>query len=118
MNRALLFTIQCALTGLLAFLPLPSIPAAAQQTPLYFPPVRAQPSPADQELFQACSKGDTEKIADLLQRGANPNAGNGAPLHLAASHGRAQSVEILLKSGANPRTPDSDGKTPLHHAIH
>ncbi len=54
-----------------------------------------------------------QTLAVLLQHGDNPNAGQGAPLRVAAMQRKALSVELLLKAGADPNLQDARGNTAL-----
>ncbi len=67
-------------------------------------------------LMMAATAGDVEKLKELLQMGADPNAQN--PLHMtalmsAANSGHADCVGALLSAGADPDIQDSTGLTAL-----
>ncbi|KAK3109008.1 hypothetical protein FSP39_021013 [Pinctada imbricata] len=71
-------------------------------------------------LQVACIKGDTERVCDLLEQGANPNSKDYAgwtPLHEACHHGHVRIAEMLLEKGALIDVPGTDNDTPLHDAI-
>jgi ankyrin repeat protein len=40
------------------------------------------------------------------------------PLHLATQRGNKQAVQHLIQAGADPNVQDTEGSTPLHHAVH
>lgn len=70
-------------------------------------------------LVEAAQTGDVALLNQLLDAGANLNAGNDVgytPLHVAAKRGHEAVAVSLLEAGANPNAEDSDGKTPLHWA--
>ena len=103
-------------------------PRAAQQTPPPQPQTPTQPPrmrPArplaelNKELLEAVRAGDVQRVRELLEAGANPNARDKdglTPLHWAASEGHADIVKILLEHGADPNTKIKYGWTPLHYA--
>jgi hypothetical protein len=67
-----------------------------------------------QELLLAARKGQTQKVASLLAKGANVEAAdkNGrTPLMLAAQKGHAETVKLLLARGAKPGARDREGWT-------
>ena len=70
-------------------------------------------------LVEAAQTGDLARVNQLLDAGANLNAGNDVgytPLHVAAKRGREAVVVLLLEAGANPNAQDGNGETPLHEA--
>lgn len=67
-------------------------------------------------LVEAIKTGDREKVAALLDEGADlktEDEGGNTPLHLAAGQGHADLVELLLAKGANAKAKNNDGLTPL-----
>ncbi len=65
-------------------------------------------------LHAAAARHNTRMVGDLLSRGADPDAEQGAgitALHEAAYHGDREIAELLLGYGANPRVKTADGKT-------
>jgi len=62
-------------------------------------------SSADRALYRAARRGDLERIAQLLDAGANVDCaidGDGSPLIAAARAGRLDAVALLLDRGATP----------------
>jgi hypothetical protein len=80
-------------------------------------------------LYKASEKNDTNTMAQLLARGANPNLKCGSlwrqegltPLHAAARLRKAEAVALLLSSGGNPNVraygPSTHGLTALNWAM-
>jgi hypothetical protein len=69
----------------------------------------------NKELVETVRSGNTEKIKELLERGADPNAKDDVgwtPLHHAAYRGHTHIVELLIKKGADSSIKNKDGKTP------
>jgi ankyrin repeat protein len=67
------------------------------------------------ELRRAANQGETERVAQLLEQGADPNARNrfgSTALHLAARHGHLPVIELLLAHGAAASRRDNHGNTP------
>jgi len=74
------------------------------------------------ELYNALSTGDTKKVKEMLDLGAEVNGSCEAytgitPLMKAAEWGRADAVELLLKKGAKINAKDPRGNTALHLVI-
>jgi hypothetical protein len=72
-------------------------------------------------LHFACDRGMPEVVAELLARGADPNAVNVnalTPLNVVArGWGNAECAKLLLEAKADPNIPDTiAGMTPLHWA--
>lgn len=68
-------------------------------------------------LIVAARDGDTEKVRELLQEGADVNAGlSSEALILVAGGGHTEEVRILLKAGADVHAGDKDGLTALMYA--
>lgn len=66
----------------------------------------------DSELIRQVAGGDAARVADLLERGANPDtrAGDGESLlRLAARAGYAETAACLLMHGADFRATDASG---------
>ena len=64
-------------------------------------------------------KNNANRVAWLLERGADPDVGNFSgrtALHLAARDGRAEHVRLLLAAGASVNVRDERGDTPLQYA--
>jgi len=86
-------------------------------------PVKVQPKSAPEApkkpmvldnntlLAQAAAAGNTESIKQLLEKGANINARDGAlltPLHKAAKGNHLEAVKLLIKEGADVKKADKD----------
>ncbi|XP_064627404.1 uncharacterized protein DDB_G0287625-like [Lineus longissimus] len=71
------------------------------------------------KLRLAASKGQFDKVEELLRAGANTydtdNEGRSS-LHLACYHGFPDVTQILLDAGSDVNTQDHMGYTPLHRA--
>ncbi|MDJ0513142.1 MAG: quinoprotein dehydrogenase-associated putative ABC transporter substrate-binding protein [Methyloceanibacter sp.] len=73
----------------------------------------------EEELSNAVTGLDQERVAYLLKKGADIDEHNLmglSPLHTAARERDSDMVAFLLKQGANPDRLDRDGWTPLLHA--
>ncbi|MFD0987867.1 quinoprotein dehydrogenase-associated putative ABC transporter substrate-binding protein [Methyloligella solikamskensis] len=73
-----------------------------------------------QELFNAVTANDADRIRFLVEQGAEIDALNNqgsAPIHMAASSKSPETVELLLELGADPDQADDVGMTPLLYAI-
>ena len=73
----------------------------------------------EEELSNAVTAVDQERVAYLLKKGAKINELNLmglAPIHTAARERDSDMVAFLLKQGADPDGLDRDGWTPLLHA--
>lgn len=75
-------------------------------------------------LCEAIVSEDWERAKQLVNKGADPNAGHGCALAAAANRGQLQMVELLLDNGANPNRVASGnlavimgGSTPLLSAV-
>jgi len=80
----------------------------------------AEGADIDAELVNAVRAYDVDRIAFLLEKGAEVNKLNlqgYAPLHAAARNRASHIIELLLKARADPDFPDADGATALVHAI-
>ena len=73
----------------------------------------------NESLFDAASRGDVRRIANLLNQGINVNAGNAereTALHMAAAKGHYQAVIYLMNHGANQNSRTVNNWLPIHHA--
>jgi len=73
----------------------------------------------DQQLLVAAEEGNSERIVELLDAGANIEATNilgWTALHIAASKGHEICVEMLLSHGASIEATNNNGDTALHLA--
>jgi len=67
-------------------------------------------------LHYAASRGESVRVALLLNSLADVHANGGSALIAAAYQGDAQSVALLLQAGADVHVRASNGRTPLHFA--
>jgi quinoprotein dehydrogenase-associated probable ABC transporter substrate-binding protein len=80
----------------------------------------AEGANVNDELFNAISGGDGERVAFLIAKGADVNRPDGLghlPLGLAASMRKMHLMEILIKAGAKLDAEDRDAMTAMQHAI-
>jgi len=73
----------------------------------------------DTSLISCVRRGDVDKAAELLQRGANPKAANASgmtALQYAAMTGRIEIMKMLISKGADVNARDQFGRTPLLEA--
>ena len=78
------------------------------------------PSQKEAELFYASSRGDTDKILDLIANGVNINATEWegeTPLMYAASAGQNNAVSLLIGRGADIDKKSNNGETALGRAV-
>jgi len=71
---------------------------------------------SDAMLLEAASEGDTDKVADLISKGANVNVKDRwgwAPMSMAAYGGYPEIAKLLMEAGADLDYQDVDGDTPL-----
>ncbi len=74
----------------------------------------------DEELMNAITGGDLDRVTFLIEKKADVNKPDGLghrPLHSAASARRSHLLEPLIKAGAKIDERDSDGMTPMLHAV-
>ncbi|KAF4168829.1 hypothetical protein CNMCM6936_000774 [Aspergillus lentulus] len=69
-------------------------------------------------LLMAMAYGYERLLGLLLKHGANPNAQNAWPLHVAIFDNKIAMVRLLLAHGADVNRKDSKGRTPLLYAIY
>lgn len=62
--------------------------------------------------------GETQRVAELITRGAHVNRLGWTPLHYAASKGQTETASLLLRHGAIVNAPAPDGTTPLMMAAY
>lgn len=82
--------------------------------------LNAEVSDPKNELLQAAANGDTQKIRELIKKGANVNAINSkkeTALMLAAKSGNSSAVKALLDNKANHRASNLDDEHALYYAI-
>ncbi|MHC4764818.1 MAG: ankyrin repeat domain-containing protein [Planctomycetota bacterium] len=88
-------------------------------------PPDARNEAGETPLHQAAANGDTVRVIELLDSGAEIDASiasleersaewGGTPLHAAAAAGQPETVRLLLDRGAAVNRADSRGVTPLH----
>lgn len=71
-------------------------------------------------LLEQCKSGDTQTIADLINKGADVNARNEyglTPLIIACDNNNPEAVSLLLEHGADVNAQDDSGRTPLMIAV-
>ena len=70
-------------------------------------------------LYRAARHGNTQKVAKLLKKGADPNKKTACgfyPLHIAAFWGEHKIVRMLVEAGADVNVTNDAGWTSLHSA--
>ncbi len=72
-------------------------------------------------LYYAALYGESNIVAYLLSKGADPKKGaswkgNDTPLHVAAGHGHIGCVEAILSTGVPADIRNNANQTPLHYA--
>ena len=73
----------------------------------------------DELLVQAASRGEVEKVREMLDHRASASAQNNlmlTALHWAVTMGHREVVELLIERGASVQAKSQDGNTPLHMA--
>jgi uncharacterized membrane protein len=74
----------------------------------------------NEELLRAAEKGDTARVRELLEEGADVGARDtsysNTPLHWAAYAASVSVAELLIKHGADVNSRNRYGWTPLHYA--
>jgi ankyrin repeat protein len=82
-------------------------------------PMPACHSHSAQALIDASAEGDTRRVEDPLNRGANIEAharDDWTPLTIAAREGHYETVKLLLNKGAKVNAKEGGGHTPLFWA--
>lgn len=75
-------------------------------------------SSEDWNLMNATEQNSVQMVADLLEKGADPNMVlRRTPLHLAVEKGHIEIVDLLLANNADINARDYSGRTPLFLAI-
>ncbi|WP_441663355.1 ankyrin repeat domain-containing protein [Kerstersia sp.] len=64
-------------------------------------------------LMYAALMGQTDRVGQLLRRGAEVNKLGWSALHYAAAGGHPETVNLLLNAGAMVNAPAPDGTSPL-----
>ncbi len=79
----------------------------------------SEPSALDQELIDAALEGSVDRVEQLIDEGADPNAKDesGLPLIRHTGVSDAEVLKVLLKAGAAPNARDSRWATPLYYHI-
>ena len=71
-------------------------------------------------LYSACGRDDLRIVKEMLDHGADPNAGDvrfrATPLHAACAQGNLDVVKELLDRGADPDLINKRSKKPIHLA--
>jgi ankyrin repeat protein len=93
-----------------------NINAVRRLTYTRFPELRR---PLNEALHNAARKGDSERAAFLLERGADVNAEIGftTPLMEAVLNDHKASAQLLLRVGASPNFQDSSKRTPFTYCM-
>jgi len=68
-------------------------------------------------LGHAAGKGLKDMVKDLLEKGADVNAGKKPPLVWATGNNHLECMDILFKYGASNQSPDINGLLPIHTAV-
>ncbi|XP_055619896.1 GA-binding protein subunit beta-2 [Toxorhynchites rutilus septentrionalis] len=71
-------------------------------------------------LLQAAKSGNTEKVHELMSRGAPFTADwlGTSPLHLASRHNHVDTCKVLLRAGISKDSKTKVDRTPLHFAVY
>ncbi|XP_055607067.1 uncharacterized protein LOC129754856 [Uranotaenia lowii] len=71
-------------------------------------------------LLQAAKTGNTEKVHELMSRGAPFTADwlGTSPLHLAARYNHIETCKVLLRAGISKDSKTKVDRTPLHFAVY
>ena len=73
----------------------------------------------NEALLEASREGNVEKVQELINNGANPNAHDKhrwTALHLASLNGHDEIVKLLLEKGAKINAKNKYDETALHNA--
>lgn len=73
----------------------------------------------DTELYKAAERGETERVKELLSKGANPDEQNHSgwtPLMIAVAEQKVDTVKLLLENKSNPNLCNYKGRTPVMFA--
>ncbi|KAK3587818.1 hypothetical protein CHS0354_019683 [Potamilus streckersoni] len=97
-----------------------SNPNSSATSPIIAGSLEKKNSKGETLLHVAAIKNDVQRVAELLQEGANPNTRDNAgwtPLHEACNHGYSEVARLLLDNGALINVPGMDNESPLHDAV-
>jgi len=86
----------------------------------YQPESVAVAAPDREDLFNAASSGNIQRISKLLSDGLDVNVSNRereTALHMAAARGHYETVMFLVRNGAWVNAPTIKNWIPLHHAV-
>ena len=71
----------------------------------------------DEQLIEQSQKGDSVRVKELLENGADVNAKNNyTALHWSAYWGHTEVVRVLLEHGADINAKNNYGETVLHNS--
>ena len=74
-----------------------------------------------QELYDASREGDSKKVKELIDKGADVNYKDGdgcTPLHMAAVYGRKETAAVLVSHGANIEAKNNVSQAVHHYHTH
>ncbi len=84
------------------------------------PNINAVDANGHTQLTAAVTLGDRNKVADLMAKGASPDAANTSgdiPLTIAAKNKRNDIINLLIGAKANQKALDAAGYTGLYYAV-